>query len=60
MDFGTHWFWHLLSIACIVWYSTVTILVAFKGGSDIKAMTARLKGLQVSDTRDRAPDKFVR
>jgi hypothetical protein len=37
-----HWFWLSLTIACIVWYSTVTIYVGFKGIADIKRMLARL------------------
>jgi hypothetical protein len=38
----THWFWLLLTIACLVWYSTVTVYVGFKGIADIKQMLARL------------------
>jgi hypothetical protein len=37
-----HWFWLSITIACIVWYSTITIYVAFKGVADIKQMLARL------------------
>jgi hypothetical protein len=37
-----HWFWWGLSMACIVWYSTITIYVAFKGVKDIKGMLQRL------------------
>jgi hypothetical protein len=37
-----HWFWLILVIACIVWYSTVTIYVAIKGVTDIKTMLRRL------------------
>jgi len=36
------WFWWLLTIACIVWYSTITIYVAIRGSFDIKNMLARL------------------
>jgi hypothetical protein len=39
----THWFWLLLTIACLVWYSTVTVYVGFKGIADIKQMLARLE-----------------
>jgi len=39
----THWFWLLLTIACIVWYSTVTVYVGFKGIADIKQMLSRLE-----------------
>jgi hypothetical protein len=38
-----HWFWLLLTIACVVWYSTITVYVAFKGAIDIKNMLARLE-----------------
>jgi hypothetical protein len=41
-----HWFWWLLSMACVFWYSTVTIYVAVKGVNDIKHMLARLSANQ--------------
>ena len=37
-----HWFWWALSMACVIWYSTVTVYVAIKGAGDIKNMLARL------------------
>jgi hypothetical protein len=37
-----HWFWWLLVAACIVWYSTVTIVVTVKGWTEIRAMLRRL------------------
>jgi hypothetical protein len=37
-----HWFWGALTIACVIWYSTITIYVAIKGAGDIKNMLARL------------------
>jgi hypothetical protein len=39
---GKHWFWLVVTVACVVWYSTITIYVAFKGAKDIKNMLARL------------------
>ncbi len=39
-----HWFWAALTIACVVWYSTITVYVAIKGAFDIKHMLARLSG----------------
>ena len=39
---GEHWFWWLLVMACIAWYSTITIYVAVKGVADIKHLLARL------------------
>ncbi len=41
--FGEHWFWGLLTLAVLVWYSTVTVYVAIRGVLDIKVMLARLK-----------------
>jgi hypothetical protein len=35
-------------MACIVWYSTVTVYVAIKGVTDIKNMLARLGKLERS------------
>ena len=37
-----HWFWWLMAMACVVWYSTITVYVAIKGAGDIKHMLARL------------------
>jgi hypothetical protein len=37
-----HWFWWALTMACVIWYSTITVYVAIKGASDIKNMLARL------------------
>ena len=37
-------FWMLLAWACVLWYSTLTVYVAFKGVFDIKKMLAKLKG----------------
>jgi hypothetical protein len=35
-------FWFVLTIACVVWYSTITVYVAIRGFFDIKSMLARL------------------
>lgn len=40
--FGEHWVWWVLTIACVVWYSTITVYVAIRGGWDIKHMLANL------------------
>ena len=37
-----HWIWWLLTMACVVWYCTITIYVAIKGSADIKRMLKRL------------------
>ena len=38
-----HPFWFLLTAACVIWYSTITVYVAVLGVLDIKGMLARLK-----------------
>ena len=40
---SAHWFWWLLTAAALLWYSTITVYIAFKGAMDIKHMLARLK-----------------
>jgi len=38
----SHWFWLLVTAAVMIWYSTITIFIAWKGIKDIKEMLARL------------------
>ena len=35
-------FWMVMTAACLLWFSTITIYVAVRGASDIKHMLARL------------------
>jgi len=35
-------FWLIRVVACLVWYSVVTVYVAFRGAFDIRGMLARL------------------
>lgn len=44
-----HLFWFLLVAACVIWYSTVTIVVAVRGMLDIRSMLNRLRRLQSAD-----------
>jgi len=37
-----HWFWWLLMVAVLVWYSTVTVYIAIRGSLDIRHMLRRL------------------
>jgi hypothetical protein len=37
-----HLFWLALTIACLVWYSLVTLYVAIRGAQDIRQMLRRL------------------
>ena len=39
----SHPFWGLLTIAVLVWYSTITVYVAIRGSLDIREMLRRLK-----------------
>jgi hypothetical protein len=36
-------FWWAMTIACLVWFSTVTVYVAIRGAIDIRQMLARLR-----------------
>ena len=40
--FKNHWFWAAVTVACLAWYSTVTIYVAIRGAADIRSMLRRL------------------
>jgi hypothetical protein len=39
-------FWLVMTVACLLWYSTVTIYVAVKGFKDIQQMLKRLSDNQ--------------
>jgi hypothetical protein len=39
-------FWHLLVWSCVVWYSTITILVAVRGWKDVVGMLKRLRDVE--------------
>ena len=41
-----HWFWLLLVLVCVGWYSTITFYVAVRGFLDIKHMLKRLANQQ--------------
>jgi hypothetical protein len=42
MNGGAAFFWWLLTMAAVVWYSTVTVYVAIRGAGDIRGMFQRL------------------
>jgi hypothetical protein len=44
-----HPFWFLLTMACVVWYSTITVYVAIRGAADIKSMLKRLRDSAEAD-----------
>jgi hypothetical protein len=37
-----HWFWGVLTLAVLVWYSTITVYVSIRGVFDIKHMLREL------------------
>jgi hypothetical protein len=39
----THWFWLIISLACIGWYLVITGYIAWKGITDISTMLRKLK-----------------
>jgi hypothetical protein len=51
----THWFWWALTMACVAWYSTITIYVAIRGSFDIKNMLANLA--EENDNTERLKEK---
>jgi len=51
---GEHWFWWLVTLAVLVWYSTVTVYVALKGTLDIRQMLRRLKAGEKERERDKS------
>ena len=44
-----HPFWGLLTLAVLIWYSTITVYVAVRGTADIKEMLRRLRRGQEND-----------
>ena len=54
---GQHFFWWLLTMACVVWYSTITVYVALKGFVDIKEMLKRIEKKQAASAGKDAADR---
>lgn len=52
-------FWFALTVACLVWYSTITVYVAVRAVWDIRNMLGRLQATQdeqsPGDTGDPEP-----
>ena len=46
-------FWKLLTAACLIWYTTITVYVAFRGAADIRGMLKRLSESQRQRDLDR-------
>lgn len=51
----SHWFWWLMTAACVIWYSTITVYVAVRGVKDIKGMLRRLaiKGREAREAAEK-------
>ncbi|MBI3839180.1 MAG: hypothetical protein HY288_14770 [Planctomycetia bacterium] len=47
-------FWWLVTVACLVWYSTITAYVSIRGAWDIKNMLARLQALDTDHEEEDA------
>lgn len=45
-------FWWYITAACILWFSTITVYVAIRGGLDIKHMLRRLKAQDGPDRNE--------
>ncbi len=54
MSAAAHWFWGLTALACLIWYSTITFLVAYRGVVDIRGMLGRLQQGLLDDEAERA------
>jgi hypothetical protein len=48
-----HWFWGLLTLAVLAWYSTITVYVSIKGVLDIEHMLARLSALAAEEAKEK-------
>ena len=38
------WFWSLLTVSALVWYSTITLYIAYRGVFDIQHLLKKLSG----------------
>ena len=47
-------FWWFVLMACLLWYSTITVYVAVRGAFDIRNMLARLSELGDDDSPEQA------
>ena len=52
MSAWSHWFWTLIVVGCLLWYSTVTLLVVVRGIVDIRGMLGRLKQDLADEEKD--------
>jgi hypothetical protein len=52
-----HWFWWLIMVSVLVWYSTVTLYIAVRGTMDIRHMLRRLAERPTDASGNRGPDK---
>ena len=54
---SNHPFWGILTLAVLVWYSTITVYVAIRGVVDIKQMLRRLKASHEATQISASPRK---
>ncbi len=57
---SNHPFWGILTLAVLVWYSTITVYVAIRGAVDIRQMLRRLQenNSKAETVEPRAPESF--
>ena len=50
-----HPFWWLLTMACVVWYMTITVYVAIRGAARHKEMLKRLRDSSDEESKPPSP-----
>jgi hypothetical protein len=43
MSEAAEWFWTAITVACLMWYTVMTVLVTVRGVIDIRGMLSRLR-----------------
>ena len=46
-----HWFWFGLTMACVIWYSLITLYVAVRGAFDIRTMLSHLDSRRIDEDK---------
>jgi len=49
MNTGWLWFWEVVIVGCMLWYTLATVYIAIRGAADIRGMLARLREDYESD-----------
>lgn len=54
----SHWFWLGLTSAALLWYATITVYVAVRGGLDIRGMLGELRKNESKAEADTRSEQF--